>query len=1018
MRWLKYTLIGLTSLVIAVCAMLVTLVLLLDPNHLSAGLVHVVNRTTDNQLEINGPLEIDLSLSPSVRVSDIYFKTAADDFELSAAEIDLQVDIPSPWSNYVIVRRFIIKDSIVTIRQQPEEDEDDEPFEPVDIKAPVIGTLSVENFVVNYSKPGETKPLQVKLDSLQKEGKPGEEVFSITGAGAIDGTAFRLEGESGALATLLTTDQPYPFNFHFEILQAVIHAEGRIINPRETADLDIAVQIKTADLHDILDLLHVNAPDMGSLEATATVTGTLEAPRLDEINFNVSKDTVAVQLSGTVGNLFTAEDIQLDFSSTITDAKLLAWLLPEQSPRFNSIKTSGKLSGSAGALTLSESAVAATGPGGHKLELAGSTRIVDDPWPLRDLNATLAIASPDTKFVRQFTAAVPLLGPLSGSARLSMDADALVIKDLKLTAGNTRKVQVNAQGGIGHISFMPSVDVSKMDLKINISGSSARAIGELVDTQLADFGPVEVNAQYSGSMIASTVRAIHLQAGGPEQLQVEARGDIKLAALTGDKPLAGLELDVNFEAPSTASLTAIAGTGIPALGSLKGTAHVSGAGGVLAIKTMDINVNKGNDFQLSMNGSIADLEKLDRIDMKVDLSGRDLNALGQLFEVSLPKEGVVRYSARVRGSRENLRHNGRASLRNTEIITDLTASFSGERPRLAGSINTDDLDINDIGIYLDWQVAETSASEPDDFDEVASEQATIAKDLFSKQPIDLSALHAIDLDLEVSIKKLSSTAASLADIYSHIQLNNGKLDIKPLKYSFDNEVFNNAVMINSATKPPTMSLLLSGDDIDLGQLLTRSKSQTAPIRGMLAATVDLKSRGQSPDELANNLDGKINFITENARIDKSVINLVTVDVIGWAITNMLSPKKDVNIECAMLIAHFNKGMGTTDLYVIDTPDTLIKIDAKVDLVKQTMDVAIVPRHKHRFFMSKQDPMKIYGPIANPQYQLVSAKDLALETGRAALLAPLTISAELLDSIARLIVEPDEPKPGSCDKFLK
>ncbi len=95
MRWLKYTFIGLTSLVIASVAMLLTLLLLLDPNHLSEGLVHIVNRTTDNQLQITGPLGVDLSLSPSVKVFGIHFKNATDDFEFSAAEISLQIDLLS-----------------------------------------------------------------------------------------------------------------------------------------------------------------------------------------------------------------------------------------------------------------------------------------------------------------------------------------------------------------------------------------------------------------------------------------------------------------------------------------------------------------------------------------------------------------------------------------------------------------------------------------------------------------------------------------------------------------------------------------------------------------------------------------------------------------------------------------------------------------------------------------------------------------------------------------------------------
>ena len=43
--------------------------------------------------------------------------------------------------------------------------------------------------------------------------------------------------------------------------------------------------------------------------------------------------------------------------------------------------------------------------------------------------------------------------------------------------------------------------------------------------------------------------------------------------------------------------------------------------------------------------------------------------------------------------------------------------------------------------------------------------------------------------------------------------------------------------------------------------------------------------------------------------------------------------------------------------------------------------------------------------------------MAQEAGRAWLLAPLTISTSVLDNISSLIVKPEEPKPGSCDKFL-
>ncbi len=938
MRWIKYTFIGLISLLIATVAMLLTLVLLLDPNHLSAGLVHIVNRTTDNQLEITGPLGVNLSLSPAVKVSGIHFKNATEDFEFSAAEMSLQIDVPSLWTKYLIVHELRIKDGVVSTRQMPDEGEEDDD-EDMQLKVPFVESLDIENLVIHYLLLDETEPLEIKLASLGKDDRAGAETVVLTGAGTIDDIAFKLEGESGTAANLLETDKPFPFKYQFDVMQAVIHAEGRIINPRGTADLDIALQVEAPDLQGLLALLHETAPDI-ALSATGRLAGTLAAPRLDDLELKLSKDKVALQLSGTVGNLLRAEDIQLDFSSDITDAEVLASLLPEQSPHFNSLKTAGKFSGSGDDLLLSDYTLDASGPGGLKLGLAGSARFLAATQPLRDVKATLSIASPDTAFARQFNEAIPLMGPLAGSARLSMVSDVLLIDEIKLTAGDSQK------------------------------------------------------------------------------LQIDARGDIKLGVTAGKIMLAGLTLDLGLQAPSTTSLTTLTGTEIPALGRIKAAAHVSDSGGLTAITALDVKVDKGKDLQLAVNGSLADLEKLDGLDMMIELSASDLNSIGQVFDQSLPSEGAVKYSGRARGSMANLRYNGRANLRNTTIGTDLTASFTGKRPRVTGSISIPSLDLHDIGIYPEKLATATDTSTPMDFDQVASNQAAVTEDAFSKEPIDFSGLNAIDLDLELSIKKLSSTAASIADIYGHIVLENGKLDIKPTRYTVDNDIISNELMIDSNTKPPTVSFFAGGDDIDLGLLLADSAQKTSPIRGTITARTDLKSRGHSPAELAANLDGEINLITENARVDKSAINLINVDVIGYAISSMLSPKADVNIDCAILIMHFNKGIGTTDLHVIDTPDTLIKIDARLDLVKQTMDVAIVPEHKVRLFKRKKDPMEIYGPIANPQYKLVSAKDMAQEAGRAWLLAPLTISTSVLDSITSLIVKPEEPKPGSCDKFLQ
>ena len=557
-----------------------------------------------------------------------------------------------------------------------------------------------------------------------------------------------------------------------------------------------------------------------------------------------------------------------------------------------------------------------------------------------------------------------------------------------------------------------------MDLKVYLAGASARDIGDLLHISLPDVGPVSLNGQYSGSIASSSVKGLHLQIGAPKQLQIDARGEIKLAALDGDKPLAGMDLDITFEAPSTASLTVITGTEVPALGRLKGSASIRDTSGVPAITALDINVQKGNDLRLTLNGVLADLEKMNGLDLKVDLFAADMNVIGQVFDLSLPKEGNIKSAGRIKGSLEQTRFTGRINLRNTTIETDLTGAFTGERPRLAGSITIPDLDVHDVGYYPDSRIEKINSATDEDYEWQPrnKKKTTKTTPLLSKEPFDLSGLNAIDLDVEVTIKKLSSNLASLNDAYSHIFLKNGKLDIKPLNYTVDGDVISVEATINSATNPPNVAMHITGDDIDMGLLLGDSAAKTAPIRGVMTAKADMSSRGQSAAELAANLDGHIYLVAENAKVRKGSLNLINVDVLGFVISNLVSLNKDANIGCTIFSMHFNKGMGKTDLFLMDTPDSLIRVDADVNLVNETMDIAILSEYKIRLF-KKTKPMKIYGPITNPTYEVVSLVDLTRETTRSALLAPLTITTGLLGNITGLIVKPDKPK-GSCDKFLQ
>lgn len=1013
MRWLKHILGSLLALLLVLLAG-VTLVYLLDDQQRRELLLYGVARTSDARLEINGPLVIDFSLSPSIQVTGLDFATASGAVALSAAELRIQADIVPLLSGKLVLREFLLRDSVIALKEQPDtDDQDDEPFRP---QAPTVDNFRLENVVINYWQRHESVPLHVRIDALDMADATAGESVRLSSTGSVDGTPYQLEGEAGKLATLVASDQPYPLKLRFSLMDFVFFADGTVSDPHEVGKLDLAMRVEAPDVQGLLTLLHIEAPDLGALNSSYRLTGTLAVPEIHAIDAQLQREQVNIRVTGDVGNILAQEQVALAFEADVSDPTVIDWLLPAQSPRFTAVHTAGHFSMTNAGMTLEGTTLRATGPDGYYLDVSGDTRIVDAPQPLRDLRASLSVKAPDTAFIRQFVEAVPILGPLAATATVASADDVLAVRDLKLNVGNKQKVSLTAQGDIGHIQLAPALDVSKLDLQLGLAGSTAVAIGELVDIDLPRLGPVSMKAHYRGSLSRSRLSDLQIQAGSKGQLQVRGQGEIKLAALQGDQPLDALTLDLDFNAPSTASISAVTATDIPAMGQLQGTARVQGSGDSIGIPALDATISKGGDFHLAVNGSVAGLAPVRGMGLKVNMRARDLHTLGALFDKQLPAEGRLSLTGQISGGATRARLTGIALLGNTEVATDLTGEFTGKRPLITGKIEIPDLDVHEIGLHPERHVKQ--AAPPPDYEWEAHD--TPVKEtvpLFSTEPYDLSGLTLADLDIKASIDKLSSTTAALDNIYGHITIDNGRLALKPLRFTVDGDSIAINAVVDAAGATPSVTLTIDGTDIDMGQMLSYSADWPSPIKGLMTAEANLHSQGQTQAELAANLTGTIHLLAENGKVRKSDLSLVKIDVLGWALSNILSRNKEVNVGCAIATMEFKRGIGKTGLFVIDTPKTLIRIAGDVDFAKETMYIAVLPEAKARLFKTRQKPMEIYGPITNPTYELVSLTALTREATRTTLLAPLIVTTSILDNLKDLVSSPKEEKKGTCDQFI-
>lgn len=1016
MRWLKILTFTLAGFLAAFALLLISALLFVGNGDLSGIITRGVDQFTDHSIELDGPVTIDLSMSPILNASGIRFRMQDESVEVQADDLRLQLDIPSLADGHLLIREIAAHNTTVTVMLQADDTPDEKAGLDIDLRAVTFDRIDIGNLAVDVFQPHEIEPLHLKLDVLQAQRNELGVLSPITARGSVDGEPFSLDGSVARGEADTAAGRSFIVDLRAGVLQSSLHASGELAgNGGVEPSGALALQLDIPDVQAVLQLFHIGMPALGALTATGRLAGTPDALRLDGLEASLAREGVNLTLQGAVDSLNSGSGVDLSYMLDITDATLLAWLLPDQLPQFHTLRANGSVVGDPGRLSVEVERLEALDNRGHALDASGKTLVLGDAPFVDDLQVAVSAAVPNLDYVRRFSEAVPKLGPVKATANVTMNDGVLAIHDIKATSTTGKSGRVNAEGEIGHISFSPQVDVSGMAFKARVEGVTAKQIGDAFDLDLPDIGPVQAQANYSGSDKQSVVSDLKLQAGHRGKVHLDASGDIHLGVMGSEKPLAGMSLDLALQAPNTADLSVLTGWYVAAYGGFNATAKVRDVNGLTALSSLDVRITRGNELNSQLTGSMGDLWNLADINMKFSMNAADLHALGVPFDMNLPREGAVIEKGVFRGSLEQLRYTSRTNLRNTTISTDVTVSYRGERPRFAGVIEVPNLDVHDVGWYPERRPRESSTMDAQTESIPGDQQPKETVPLFSKDTKDLSWLQAADLDLKVDINALGSTTAKIDDIFIHVLLNDGMLEIKPARLSIDDDVLTTNLALNAKPKIPTAALSVEGKDIDLGLLLKTTAERPAYMRGIMTTKSELNSKGRTTAELAANLSGSINILTENARVRKSDLDLVNLNVFGWVVSNVVSLKKDVDIGCAIFSVAFDNGVGGTEMFLIDTKDTLIRVDADVDFRDETMYVAILPERKIKLLRSRK-PMEIKGPITNPEYQVVSMKNLTMESSRAALLAPLTITGAVLENIAFILGVEDEPQ-GTCDQFI-
>ena len=785
--------------------------------------------------------------------------------------------------------------------------------------------------------------------------------------GAVQGSAHVRSSETGYPTVediLVSTRDPEGIE---------IDLSGRIASlpldpaqPNLGYDLDVSMRAKQPRL--MGERLGLNLPIDGPAEATYRIAGDTQALRLEEIKLRAGNEN-AVRLNAE-GQVHFRDWDQPDPLWTINvglrvnsrDTQTLAKLLGPELPELGALTAKARLRTVSDRHQITEFELRTAKEAPVSVLLSGTAdRVVLFPNPAVEGMAIHARASTTdvARLNRLFgwQHAIPAIGPAEASATISGSDQKLLVSGVSITAGRTDTLLLKANGRLGALAAANAWQPQGADLRLKAHAPESKAFATLLGYVIPELGPIAASAQMRSKASVLVLESGRIRVGGdPWKPVVQAEGSVSdLFGAVKTRWDVVLDLDGHQFAQFADYQQ------IPDLGALHGEVHISNSDGSLGIDNLSFSSSGSDLLSLALNGEYGDLSKPDSLSLTGVVNARDLEIVGALLDRDWPAIGPFRIETRLSRLVNNLRFDTSLTAGKAVVHADLVATLEAKPLLVSGKIVARNAFVPSLVKWTTQRVAKKRVA---------------TGPVFSRSRIPFDWMHKFDMDLSVDVESFDPELSRAQSAQATIAMSSGRLWVRPatIKYPVGQLKLD---MQLDARDQPRFSIRARGEDLYPQQMLYMNQlaKDTFPD---LDIDIDLSLSGNSPHELAASAQGNIFLELKDGFMRRDLIDLVFLDIIGWAWTKT-SGDDYYRFDCAILDYSLDQGVVSTQGFLLDADNIAITGEGTIDLGKEQVNYVFLPKKKSRA-MRKADPVKITGALNDPSVKALPWKSATTTYG--------------------------------------
>ncbi|TDU28296.1 hypothetical protein DFR24_2663 [Panacagrimonas perspica] len=387
----------------------------------------------------------------------------------------------------------------------------------------------------------------------------------------------------------------------------------------------------------------------------------------------------------------------------------------------------------------------------------------------------------------------------------------------------------------------------------------------------------------------------------------------------------------------------------------------------------------------TIEGSVTGLQAFTAAKLKLDIEGETLAALHPLTHLVLPETPPYRIRGLLVHEGEEWRFNDFVgNVGDSDLSGSLTATYIDERPRLVATLQSKQLDIDDlagfVGATPSTGPGETASAEQKVEAKREEKEARVLPDT----PVDLAQLRSMDADVQFTALSIKKKDLPIDNLKTHLTLEQGLLKLEPLNFGVAGGRIESNMSIDARQARLALEARTNFTRLDLAKLLP-GNALVERSTGLIGGRANLKSNGSSTAELLGHADGELGIAMRGGSFSNLLLEGAGLDA-AEALGFLVRGDRTVRVRCAVLDLEATDGVFKPRAFVVDTTDTNINVKGSVDMGKEELDLTVHPLPKDWSPLSLRTPLHVRGTFKEPK--LRPDRALLIKGGAVAALAAL------------------------------